>query len=68
MAKRKYFRYVIDGETANYSELQKMKLIDQPIWGDVFYNLYQRSDGKLFAQSTYLGNTTGQEGYWEEVK
>lgn len=65
MATKLYtFQFIQGGERATHKELQKMQYQDTYLWGDVFYHLYKREDGKIFAQSEWLGNTTGREGYW----
>lgn len=61
------FEFVKDGESANANQLHQMRYLKVYLWGDVFYHLYEREDGKIFAQSEWMGNTTGFEGYWRSV-
>jgi hypothetical protein len=56
------WHYVVGGETISIAECRKLKPVNTYLWGDVFYHLYERSDGKRFIYSEWYSCNVASEG------
>lgn len=56
------WHYVVGGEKISIAECRKLEPVDTYLWGDVFYHLYQREDGKQFIYSEWYSCTQASEG------
>lgn len=56
------WHYVVGGETMTIADCRKLKPVDTYLWGDVFYHLYQREDGKQFIYSEWYDCKVACEG------
>lgn len=63
---RKQWHYILGGESISIDDCIKLKPIDQYLWGDVWYHLYQRQDGKLFIYSEWYSCNAALEGCFVE--